>query len=72
MNIDELKEYAKKMIEEDNFYMALHIIDTLYELENQEVGYPALYFIYDRSTGATTSPKPITSKSDLLDFIRII
>ena len=59
-----LKDYAKVKIDDDNFFMAIHILEALNECETD-------YYIYDYSMGTLESPTAIEDKEDveyLFDF----
>ena len=59
-----LKEFAIKKLQDDNFGMALHIINAIYNNP-----YDTEYYRYDYSMGTLETPTPITSKEDLEDLI---
>lgn len=63
-SLDALKGYASYLIEDNNFYLAIHILEALKECE-------ADYYIYDYCMGTLDSPVAIEEKEDiehLLDF----
>lgn len=60
-----LKEMVKYEVEEDNFKMALHILNAIYESDCPD----GSYYIYDRSMGTLETPTPITCKEDLEEYI---
>lgn len=62
---DTLIEFAKRKIDDNNIYMALHILGAIY---NSEEAYNN-YYLYDYSLGTLSTPKPITCKEDLEDYI---
>lgn len=59
-----LKEFAIEKLQEDNFGMALHIINAIYDNP-----YVTEYYRYDYSMGTLETPTPITDKEDLEDLI---
>ena len=59
-----LKDYAIKKLQDDDFGMALHIINAIYNNE-----YDTEYYRYDYSMGRLETPSPITDKEDLEDLI---
>lgn len=61
---DILKEYAIEKIQDDNFIMALHIINAL----NENI-YDTEWYRYDYSMGTFETPTPIADKEDLEDLI---
>lgn len=62
---DTLISFAKEKLDEDNIGLALHILSAIYNSEEAYNGYS----LYDYSAGTTSTPKPITCKEDLLDYI---
>lgn len=61
-----LKDFAIAALKDDNFGLALHIINAIYN--NQ---YNTEYYLYDYSMGTLETPTPITEKEDiehLIDF----
>ena len=56
-----LKEFAIDNINNDNLFLAIHILQALQENE-------ADYYNYDYSAGTFETPTPITSLEDLEDF----
>ena len=60
-----LLEMAKHEIDEDNIKMALHILSAIYESDCPD----GSYYIYDRCMGTLETPKPITCKEDLEEYI---
>jgi hypothetical protein len=62
---DTLKDFAKSKIDDDNFFMALHILNAIYESEESYNG----YYLYDYSMGTLETPRPITCREDLEDLI---
>lgn len=61
---DILKEFAIKKLQDDDFGIALHIINAIYNNP-----YDTEYYRYDYSMGRLETPKPITEKEDLEDLI---
>lgn len=59
-----LKEFAIEELQDDNFGMALHIINAIYNNP-----YDTEYYRYDYSMGTLETPTPITDKEDLEDLI---
>lgn len=59
-----LKEFAIEKLQDDNFNMALHIINAIYNNP-----YDTEYYRYDYSMGTLETPTPITDKEDLEDLI---
>lgn len=59
-----LKDFAIKKLQDDNFGMALHIINAIYNNP-----YDTEYYRYDYSMGTLETPTPITDKEDLEDLI---
>ena len=62
-----LLEFAKKKIDDDNLYMAIHILNAIYDSEESYNG----YYLYDYSMGTLETPTPITCRDDfehLIDF----
>lgn len=62
---DSLLEFAKVKIDDDNIFMALHILKAVYESEESYNG----YYLYDYSMGTLDTPTPITCKEDLEHLI---
>jgi len=62
---DTLIEFAKHKIDDDNIYMAIHILGAIY---NSEEAYNN-YYLYDYSMGTLETPTPITCKEDLEPYI---
>lgn len=59
-----LKEFAMEKLQDDDFGMALHIINAIYNNP-----YDTEYYRYDYSMGRLETPTPITEKEDLEDLI---
>ena len=62
---DVLIEFAKQKIDDDNIYMAIHVLSAIY---NSEEAYND-YYLYDYSMGTLATPTPITCKEDLEHLI---
>ena len=60
-----LIELIKDELDENNFKMALHILQAIYDSDAPD----GSYYIYDRSMGTLEAPMPITCKADLEDYI---
>lgn len=63
---DVLIEFAKSKIDDDNIYMAIHILGAIYNNR-----YDTEYYLYDYCMGTLETPTPITCKEDfehLIDF----
>ena len=63
-SIDRLKDYAKYQIDNDNYFLALHVLQAL---NDDTTG--AEYFDYDYSMGTLETPTPINSKEDVEHLI---
>ena len=61
---DILKEFAIKKLQDDDFGMALHIINAIYTNPHDTE-----YYRYDYSMGKLETPTPIAEKEDLEDLI---
>ena len=62
---DSLIRFAKEKIDEDNFFLAIHILEAIYNSEEAYNG----YYLYDYSLGTMSTPTPITCKEDLEGYI---
>jgi hypothetical protein len=62
---DSLIAFAKQKIDDENIYMAIHILTAVYNSPQAYNG----YYLYDYSMGTLEMPKPITCKEDLLDYV---
>ena len=62
---DSLIRFAKEKIDEDNLFLAIHILEAIYNSEEAYNG----YYLYDYSAGTTSTPTPITCKEDLEGYI---
>lgn len=56
---EDLKEFAKEQIDNDNEFLAIHILEAIKDSE-------ADYWSYDYSMGTLETPTPITNTEDLL------
>lgn len=61
---ENLKEFAVGKLLDDNFGMALHIINAIYNNP-----YDTEWYRYDYSMGTLQTPFPITDKEDVEDLI---
>ena len=62
---DSLIRFAKEKIDEDNLFLAIHILEAIYNSEEAYNG----YYLYDYRAGTTSTPTPITCKEDLEGYI---
>lgn len=62
---DMLLEFAKQKIDDDSIYMALHILNAVYESAEACNG----YYLYDYNMGTLETPTPVTCKEDLKHLI---
>ena len=62
---DSLIRFAKEKIDEDNLFLAIHILEAIYNSEEAYNG----YYLYDYSAGTTSTPTPVTCKEDLESYI---
>lgn len=60
-----LKEYIIHTIQNDNFTLALHLLQAVYESPANDTG----MYLYDFAMGTLETPTPITCIEDLLDYI---
>lgn len=60
-----LLDFAKSKIDDDNLYMAIHILKAVHESSESYNG----YYLYDYSMGTLETPTPITEKEDLEHLI---
>ena len=60
-----LKEFAMNKLQDDNFGLALHIIQAIYNNP-----YDTEWYRYDYSMGTLQTPSPITDKEDIEDLIK--
>ena len=63
-NEETLKSFAMDKLQDDNFGMALHIINAIYENP-----YDTEWYRYDYNMGTLQTPSPITDKEDVEDLI---
>ena len=61
---DILKDFAIEKIQDNSYYMALHIINAL-----NENTCDTEWYRYDYSMGTLETPTPITDKEDIEDLI---
>lgn len=59
---EDLKEFAKYLIDEDNLLFAIHILEAIQKDE-------ANWYSYDYSMGTLETPTSIRNKEDLEDYI---
>ena len=59
-----LKEFAMEKLQNDDFNMALHIINAIYDNP-----YDTEWYRYDYNMGTLETPTPITDKEDIEDLI---
>ena len=59
-----LKQFAIEKLQNDDFGMALHIINAIYENP-----FTTEWYRYDYSMGKLETPTPITEKEDIEDLI---
>ena len=57
-----LKEFIKTKIDDDNLFVAIHLLETL------NTGYCADYYEYDYNMGTLETPRPLSDISDLEDL----
>lgn len=60
-----LLDFAKAKIDDDNIYLALHVLKAIYESAESWNG----YYLYDYNMGTLETPTPITCKEDLEHLI---
>lgn len=64
---DILIDFAKAKIDEDSLFMAVHILNAIYNSDEAYNG----YYLYDYNMGTLETPTPVTCKEDfehLIDF----
>ena len=61
---DNLLEFAKTKIDDDNVFMALHVLNAVYN-NKQDTD----IYMYDYSMGTLETPTPIVDKEDLEPYI---
>ena len=59
-----LKQFAMENLEDDDFGMALHIINAIYNNP-----YNTEWYRYDYCMGRLQTPSPVTGKEDIEDLI---
>ena len=59
-----LKQFAMEKLEDDDFGMALHIINAIYNNP-----YSTEWYRYDYCMGRLQTPSPVTGKEDIEDLI---
>lgn len=59
-----LKQFAMEKLQNDDFNMALHIINAIYDNP-----YDTEWYRYDYNMGTLETPTPITDKEDIEDLI---
>ena len=59
-----LKTFAIDKLQEDDFGMALHIIQAIYDNP-----YSTMWYRYDYCMGKLQTPSPITEKADIEDLL---
>lgn len=57
--------FAKEKIDDDNIYLAYHILKAIYGSGESYCD----YYLYDYSLGTLDTPTPVTCKEDLEDYI---
>ena len=62
--IGNLKEFMKEQIEDDNFYLALHVLEAI---ANDPIDYE--WYDYDYSMGTLDTPAGISTKEDVEHLI---
>ena len=60
-----LLDFAKAKIDDDNIYLAIHVLKAIWESGEAYNG----YYLYDCNMGTMETPTPITCKEDLEDYI---
>jgi hypothetical protein len=61
---DILIDFAKTKIDDDNIYMAIHILGAIHNNP-----YDTEYYLYDYCMGTLDTPTPVTCKEDLEPLI---
>ncbi len=65
-DIDVLKEFIKENIDNDNFFLAMHLLDAIY---NSNSPYPEPYYYrYDYTLGTYDTPEELNTIEDLEQF----
>lgn len=62
---DILLDFAKHKIDDENIYLAIHVLQAVWNSGEPHNG----YYRYDYSMGTLETPTPITCKEDLEDLI---
>lgn len=62
--IDILKDFIKENIDNDNYYLALHVLNAIAEDTSD-----AQWWIYDYCMGTLETPTPINDKEDIEHLI---
>lgn len=62
---DVLLMFAKEKIDDNNIYMAYHILKAIYESGEAYCD----YYLYDYSMGTLDTPTPVTCKDDFEAYI---
>lgn len=62
---DILLDFAKHKIDDENIYLAIHVLQAVWNSSEAFNG----YYIYDYSMGTLETPTPITCKEDLEHLI---
>jgi hypothetical protein len=62
---DVLLDFAKSKIDDDNIYLAIHVLKAIWESGEAYNG----YYRYDYNMGTLETPRPITEKEDLEELI---
>lgn len=62
---DILLDFAKHKIDDENIYLAIHVLQAVWNNGESHNG----YYRYDYSMGTLEAPTPITCKEDLEDLI---
>lgn len=60
-----LLDFAKTKIDDDNIYLAIHVLEAVYKSGESYNG----YYRYDYNMGTLETPTPIRDKEDLEDLI---
>lgn len=64
---EDLKSFAVDKLHDDDFGMALHIINSIYENP-----YDTEWYRYDYSIGTLETPTPVMYKEDVEDLIEFV
>ena len=62
-DLDMLKEFAVKAINEGNYFLAIHVLKALQDGNDED------WWNYDYSMGTLDTPTPITEKEDVEHLI---